>query len=295
MDTELHDLVARHWSIRGTATPLLGAGDECLIWRLVGPLDAVVRVSPSWRSKQELTWAFSVANSFRRHVPEATVPLPAADGESVVMWGDRPVSVWLFIDGLQLDRDNHRQRGEAARLLASLHRAALVMGRLEPRPGPQRILHIAPLQGVLSDPHLDVQLDLWHSSLAENAPHGPLHGDFYRRNILCRSDRAIGLVDWDDARLDYLETELAWAVWEFAKSPMDEWSPDRAADFLRAYEDADGPVQGSRFLIALIRNHLRDEVRQAQLAQDRGDPIDKDYYESEVAAFWQLRGVHLAG
>lgn len=29
---------------------------------------------------------------------------------------------------------------------------------------------------------------------------GLLHGDLYRRNLLCRDDKVVGLVDWDDAR-----------------------------------------------------------------------------------------------
>lgn len=33
MDAELCDLVAHHWSMHGKATPLLGGGDECVIWK----------------------------------------------------------------------------------------------------------------------------------------------------------------------------------------------------------------------------------------------------------------------
>ncbi len=130
--------------------------------------------------------------------------------------------------------------------------------------------------------------------MADKQLRGPVHGDFYRRNLLCRSDAIVGLLDWDDARDDYLETELAWSVWEFAKDPMDDWSQDRAADFLSAYLAHGGPVQPSRHVIPLIRGHLRHEVWQAHACHTRGDAFDREYYDREVAAFWHLRGVELS-
>ncbi len=294
MDAELCDLVAHHWSMHGKATPLLGGGDECVIWHLRGSLDAVVRVSPSWRSKGELRWAFTVANLLRRHVSEVIVPLRTGNGEPVVLWRDRPVSVWPFVDGFALDRDNPRQRQEAARLLASLHCTALSIGPLAPRPPSRRTVHTASVDDILSDQRLDAQLHEWRTALAADRPRGPLHGDFYRRNLLCRSDKIVGLLDWDDARDDYLETELAWSVWEFAKTPVDEWSPDRAAGFLRTYVAEGGPVRPSRHLVPLIRAALRHEVREARACHIRGGPIDEEYHNREVAAFWQLRGVELS-
>lgn len=83
-----------------------------------------MRLSPSWRSKAELAWAFTVAELLSRHVPDVIAPMSSKAGTSVVLWGERPVSVWPYVEGLLLDRDNARQRRDAARVLAALHRAA---------------------------------------------------------------------------------------------------------------------------------------------------------------------------
>jgi phosphotransferase family enzyme len=113
-------------------------------------------------------------------------------------------------------------------------------------------------------------------------PRGPLHGDFYRRNILVAGDR-LTLLDWDEARFDALVTELAWSVWEFGKaSGGDALDEARAVEFLAAYEGAGGPPYPRNMIVPLIRANLRAEL-------ERGGPHEPAYDAAERRAFAALR------
>src|SRR6185437_15239420 len=103
------------------------------------------------------------------------------------------VTIWPFVPGRHLDRDNPAERAAAAGLLARLHRAALAVRSRGPRPIDRDAPPARP------DPTL--------AALPADLPRGPVHGDFYRRNILVDGDR-LALLDWDEVRLDALAAEL---------------------------------------------------------------------------------------
>ena len=41
---------------------------------------------------------------------------------------------------------------------------------------------------------------------------GIVHGDFYRGNLLVDDGFIVGLIDWDEARVDDYVTEFAWSI-----------------------------------------------------------------------------------
>ncbi len=87
-------------------------------------------------------------------------------------------------------------------------------------------------------------------------------------------------------------TELAWSVWEFAKSPDGTTLlTDRARDFLGDYRAAGGPAEPSEALVPLIRAHLRYEVDRAERARNAGRYMDPDYQKAEIAAFHALKSL----
>ena len=281
--------IADRYGIVGTAVPILDGGDECRLWRLDS---IVVRLSPQWRTVEELAWTHRVAAALGASVPEVTRPVPAIDGTTAFSWQRAPVSVWPFVDGIPLDREEQPQRARAARLLGRLHRAAATAPPMPDRP----VSPAARAAGsALPDPALDAWLQTWRAIQARHEPSGVLHGDYYRRNILCRAGQIVGLLDWDDARSDLLITELAWATWELAKSPDGTaLLVERAADVAAEYRRAGGPARPSAALVPLIREHLRYEVDRAERARLRGEPIDDGYRESEIVAFHALRDVRLS-
>lgn len=278
---DLSGEIACRYGISGAATPIVGGGDECVVWRVDSRPPTVVRMSPNFRSLGEIAWTHRVVDLLS-DVPEALRPLTARDGSTAFAWRDCPVSVWPFIDGVPLDRDEPDQRRRAAELLARLHRVAAAAGPIADR------LTALPVRQptVLPDPELDTWLRDWRPG----PPFGVMHGDFYRRNILCRAGQIIGLIDWDEARQGPLITELARATWELCKAPAgDRLLADRAAQFVDEYRRAGGPAVSSDAMTPLIRQHLRAEVDAAEQARRRGEHIDADYQAAEIRAFTNLR------
>lgn len=65
---------------------------------------------------------------------------------------------------------------------------------------------------------------------------GIVRGDVYRANLLVRGGRVVGVIDREDARVDWLGWELANATWEVCKAG-DALDEARAAAFVGAYVD----------------------------------------------------------
>lgn len=275
-------------------TPLTG-GEESAVWRLVTNRGAIViRVSPAWRTVAELQWAHDLMHFTARTVPEVVEPLSARDGSTIFLHTGQPVTVFPFVEGALLEREDSRLRQAAAVLLARLHQAlsAWPAGRVRPPSGP-----VAPAPWPAErDPQalLDADLDTWHATAYRSVslPVGPIHGDYYRRNLLCQDGRICGVIDWDESHIaPYLE-EVAWATWEFAKVPSgDDLYPERALAFFRAYCEAGGLCQEAdrHALIPLIRCHFREEIRRSLGAAERGEQWDQAYMEEEIRAFQRLR------
>jgi Phosphotransferase enzyme family len=296
------------------ATPILG-GDECLLWHVTAPRSLVVRAAPVWRSDAELRWAYGVAAALRAYVPEAVTP----ESPGIARWRGRALTIWPYVPGRHLDRDRPDDRDAAARLLARLHRAALLVADPGPRPpsdpgGPAdwpRIteasrprsatagrLRVATAgsprvatAGDMSDPELDDTLASWRAGAGAVAPRGPVHGDFYRRNVL-DCDGRLALLDWDEVRIDAVSVELGWAVWEFGHSGS-ALDPARAYGFLDEYRRAGGPPYDARMMVPFIRDRLRWEVARSRSAAVVGEYHDLAYEADEVRAFTKLHGVTL--
>ena len=120
---------------------------------------------------------------------------------------------------------------------------------------------------------------------------GPIHGDFYRRNLLASGQQITGLLDWDDAHIDFLMQEVAFATWEFCKTPADDdWNIRQARDFVAAYREAGGPDQVNEIerLIPFIRWRLREEVRYYLSAIAAGQEMDLLEMNKRLTAFQRL-------
>jgi Ser/Thr protein kinase RdoA (MazF antagonist) len=274
-------LSSRYGIVAGALTPLTG-GEACDVYRIDGSVPAVARLSPGL-TVAELAWTVAVAGEFGAAIAEVVRPIAALDGSLAVDVDGVALSVWAFVEGARLDREDWSARAAAARLLASLHCTSPVIwpGRRPPtRSEPMPDVDLADVD----DPDLDDRLRRWRSR--GGWPYGVVHGDFFRGNVLCHDGRITGLIDWDEARLDYVATELGWSVWEFAKDRSgDRLRADRAADFLRAYRQADGPRYPHDMLGSFIRHRLRAEIRQSRIAAALGRPYDADYEAAEVRAF----------
>jgi Ser/Thr protein kinase RdoA (MazF antagonist) len=240
--------------------------------------------------------AFELASFAATRIPEALAPVRARDGSLAFVHQRRVVSLFPFVEGAMLDRTSERERDSAAQLLARLHRVLPSWPAARPRPTTQgpaaypRAPRVEPPG--LDDPRLDAQV----SRILRDAPTVPAHGEFYRGNVRCVDGRITAVFDWDDARYLSLEYELAWSVWEFAQSDTDATLDiRRATRFLDVYASADGPVTlGDRsFVIPLIRQGLRTEVRNAAVLAELALAYDPEYIARERTAFGRLANVDL--
>ena len=286
-------VVEQRWAVRCEDLRPVPGGDESLAWRATAGLQQVLlHLSPPWREIEELRWVHALIDQLVGRFP-AIPALRATDGSTAAPLEGRLLSLYPFIDGAHLDREDPSQRGAAARLLAALHRVQSLI-TIAPRPpsGPEAPANLPRPE---DPPELvDAELDRWHAAiLGAELPRGLIHGDFYRRNLLWANGELVGVVDWHDAHHDVIAREVAWTTWEFGKEENGRaLRPDRPREFLSEYERAAGALsaQERAALMPFIRWRLREEVRQARAGRLLGRHWDAEYVAAHTAAFGALRG-----
>lgn len=277
-------------SFDATAHQLTG-GYEAEVWRVD---DIVVRVSPTWRTDAELLWVHELTQHCATALPQVIAPLHALNGETLFRWNDHPITLYPFVDGEILDRDDDHQIQQAARLLAQIHTLGLTWQDKRPRPSLSNIAPSIPTDQIDPTSIVDPDLDEWITTVFEASEQvqGAIHGDYYRANILCEAGQIAGIIDWDESEIRPLITEVAWAMWEFTHAATgDDLDVERANLFLNSYcTERDSLTDTDiAFVIPLIRRHLRYEIRRSIADEQRGDSVDLDYRNAEIRAFNNLR------
>lgn len=267
----------------------LAGGHESQVFRLQGPDGfLVLKVGPTWRTHAELKWVHAVVRHVQRNVPQAVPPMQRR-GETVIEWAGRCVTVFPFIEGRSLDRDDGQMRNQAARTLAALHNALLTWsGGPRPASGRARTEANTVPAGMEKD-----ALDRWWDSVRSRSfVTAVTHGDFYRGNVLCSNGHITGVIDWDDATVNPLVLELAGATFEFCRDDDHCLQLDRVYDFVRAYQAADGPVPKHEIemLVPFMRLWVRSDIRSAMAD---ADGFDLAYVKRQVRAFRRLADIRL--
>lgn len=126
----------------------------------------------------------------------------------------------------------------------------------------------------------------------------PTHGDFYAGNVLVDGGgRVSAVIDWDEARPDWLVYELARATWEFCRLKKEKTLDEsRTFDFLKSYTEAEGVVSPADFdlLIELMRAVRLQEVLFALAETMRGEFFDLEYTLFNLLSLENLRRVKLS-
>jgi Ser/Thr protein kinase RdoA (MazF antagonist) len=250
--------------------------------------DVVVRLVAT--TLESARWEHELLRFLARSVPEVVVPLaepePAPDG--------RVATVLPYVDGAALDRDDEAQRLELARLLARLHRAGLGWEG-GPRPGGPAFAELDLVRNRWWDWELVEKLCvLAHAYEATldwlfDPPAlavGAVHGDVYRGNVLVLDGRIVGVIDWEEARVDWPAAELANAAWEACRvgTALD---PVRAESFLTTYVEEGGPGE-RRELEPLLRLRLVADLLYSLTSKARGEPYDQTHVEHLLRALERL-------
>jgi Ser/Thr protein kinase RdoA (MazF antagonist) len=284
------------YGLRADRWDVIDNGDEAAVWRADGPDGTwAVHLSPAWRGSAELTWVHQVVAFAATDVPEAITPVSSRNGDTFAAIADqqgrqRLVTVSGFREGTNLDRDNRDAVEAAGRLLGRIHRR-LMRWRGPDRPAETVQLPSAPrwLRDRVDDPSLDAG----RMEFIDTRPvRGVIHGDYYRRNLLCHDADIRGVVDWHETRRAPYLDEVAWATWEFAHDDHHNFQAGAARVFLNGYA-ADGPpvaVPTWPMLVCLMRHGLRNNICHNTAATLVGrTELDMPYLERQITAFWALR------
>jgi Ser/Thr protein kinase RdoA (MazF antagonist) len=271
--------------LSGAAERLEGGheNDLLLVCDVSGPY--VIRVEAGQAEPAGLAWEHAFVMSLAEKVPEVVTPFAAEDGSTFFVHRGQAVSLLPFVDGRPADRD--RDWEAAARMLGRLHAAA---ARIDapPRPGQPSLYERdwslpAPPQGApsaLVEAGARIERELTRSAdwlQRTRLPCGPIHGDYYRGNVLVSQRRIVGLVDWRESHVDAWAYELANGIWEFCKAG-DDFDRRCAARFAAAYRSDGGVVPPAHdvYLEPLIRCRRLVELTWA-LSEPRSSEWDWRY------------------
>jgi Ser/Thr protein kinase RdoA (MazF antagonist) len=84
----------------------------------------------------------------------------------------------------------------------------------------------------------------------------PIHGDYWRNNVLVQNDVISAVLDWNKCQVEWLVYEVGQATWEFCKNrSQNTLDFPKAVRFLQAYQEAGGAVPSSDFdlIVPFIR------------------------------------------
>ena len=207
-----------------------------------------------------------------KHLAERGIPVPGpkadAAGEILHRLCGKPAAV---VDRL---RGGHRLAPDAAHcapvgaMLARMHLAGADYARSQPNlrglawwseTVPLVLPFLSPSQRELIETELRFQQQLAASNACAGLPHGPIHADLFRDNVMfeqtAAGDTLSGLFDFYFAGVDALLFDIAvclndWCI-DLASGRLAE---DRAAAFVTAYETVRTLTSGERRLLpAMMR------------------------------------------
>src|SRR5687768_14305163 len=99
MTPDLRAEIERRYRISQGPATTLGGGYECEVWRVeVEHASIVVRISPTWRTIEELAWTHELIRLAAHTAPEAVAPLVAVDGSTVFVHHQRPAALFPFVE-----------------------------------------------------------------------------------------------------------------------------------------------------------------------------------------------------
>jgi len=325
--------VARRYglaSVRDAGT--LSGGEWNQVHRIeteTGPL--VLRIAHPATRPESAAYELALMRLMHREIPQVPLPLPTDDGRDFWIWEDRIVSLCPLMPGRVADRESAGLQAEAAAMLARLHRVALECSSSGPHPHYEPLREVSwkrnlwfdwtAVRKYLASGRVEEALDglgvedgrelcrrfncldeerqaaeAWVQRVAGSQRRlhfAPVHGDYYRGNVLAEGARITAVIDWEEAHPEWLVFELASALYEFCKD--DErctLERARATAFLQAYREAAGPVPPSDddLLLPFIRVIRLIEVLFSLDQARQGQPWDPAYTLGNLRALENLHG-----
>jgi Ser/Thr protein kinase RdoA (MazF antagonist) len=236
--------------------------------------DLVLRIKHPPVVAEDIAWEHRLVRLLSERLPEVDAPLRARDGATVVGVGDRVGWLLPFVDGAPADVAQEEERAAAAGALGRLHRAGAGLA-LPHRP------RLRPLPELAWPPlRIPAELRDWRATIASArtwaisyvamlADHRALpvtlvHGDYFPGNVLVTDRGVSGIIDWEEAHLDWPIWDLAGAIGSFCAGD-DDLDRDACRGFVDSYRAAGGSATRSDddLLLPLVRVKLILEVLRA--------------------------------
>jgi Ser/Thr protein kinase RdoA (MazF antagonist) len=245
---------------------LLTAGEQRVVLRVKWPPVDV----------DGLAWEHRLLTRLYNTMPAVPRPLRTHDGSTFFFHEGRPVSLVPYLPGSPANREN---RVVVAQTLGQLHATTL---DLSERPGHARLrdLPFPPVR------ELPAALEPWRMRISQaradaielvrrlnstrQLNSGIAHNDLFPGNILINHGRVSGLLDWEEANVDWLVWDLACGLWSFCNHGDEELDANAAALFVAAYREAGGtvPPEEDDLIVPLIRVKRILEVLRAPTDRD---------------------------
>lgn len=122
MSVTLVARIEREYGFRIQAISKVAPSDEAAVWRAEAERPLLIHQSPPWRTGEELAWVHALVAQVAGTFPLAIAPLATTSGATFLEHGGSLITVYPFVEGTHLDREDAAQREAAARILAELPR-----------------------------------------------------------------------------------------------------------------------------------------------------------------------------
>lgn len=209
------------------------------------------------------------------------MPLRLVNGAHQFLLQERPALLVPRLPGRHIDTPSPALCRHVGAMLARLHesgaRCALARDRPDHRWWPTAFAWLAP--SLAPDAHDALAGALLDASRcfaqAHALPHGIIHGDLFRDNVLATGDEVSGVLDFFHATRDVLAWDIAIALndWAVADGTPD---PERARALLAGYESVRRLTTGEHDLLPALRRAAAARFWLSRLvaagqARERGD------------------------
>lgn len=175
-------------------------------------------------------------------------PLPIADkaGVSLHVLKDKPALMVTCLNGTDILAPSIHQVEQVARALAHMHKKGIDFAQdgINQRDSTWRIntaQKVLPKLAKDDQALLQSELDYLYARDFSQLPHGVVHGDLFRDNVLFDGDKLGGFIDFYYACNDVLTYDVAIAVNEWCVhhngADIGELDQDKINTFLSAYQE----------------------------------------------------------
>lgn len=192
-------------------------------------------------SETEIAFALDYMAQLARQDLPCAVPLANRQGHYLSHLHDKPASLVTRLKGQSIHHPSTEHCAAVGHTLAQMHLAGQMIKHspTNPRGESWRQAVAAQIRHRLDGAQLtllDDELKFQQQTFAD-LPHGLIHADLFRDNVLFVGNELTGLIDLYNAGHDLLIYDLAITVNDWCTLPDGEFDPPRLIALLKAYAD----------------------------------------------------------